>query len=229
MKEVSIAEPEQVKKRIIYLIDKPGSAQSVIYIGRIGAKRLTPDYNSIIVMNTILGGSFTSRLNDNLREQHGYTYGARSRFSFGPIPGNFIAYASVQTEVTDKSLTEFFNELNRIREPIPEEEINRAKNLVALSYPSDFQSVSSIADQLDNMAEYNLPSDFFDNYITQILNVKEDEVNSAAEKYVVPDKMIVVVVGDKTKIEDGVRALNHGEIKNLSIEDVLGKVPVVVD
>ena len=130
---------------------------------------------------------------------------------------------------SDKSLTEFFNELNRIREPIPEEEINRAKNLVALSYPSDFQSVSSIADQLDNMAEYNLPSDFFDNYITQILNVKEDEVNSAAEKYVVPDKMIVVVVGDKTKIEDGVRALNHGEIKNLSIEDVLGKVPVVVD
>jgi zinc protease len=229
VKEVSIAEPEQVKKRIIYLIDKPGSAQSVIYIGRIGAKRLTPDYNSIIVMNTILGGSFTSRLNDNLREQHGYTYGARSRFSFGPVPGNFIAYSSVQTEVTDKSLTEFFKELSRIREPIPKEEINRAKNLVALSYPSDFQSVSNIANQIEDMVEYNLPSNYFDNYITQILNVKENEVNAAAEKYIVPDKMIVVVVGDKTKIEDGIKALNLGEIKNLSIEDVLGKVPVVED
>ena len=79
------------------------------------------------------------------------------------------------------------------------------------------------------MAEYNLPSDYFDNYITQILNVKENEVNSAAEKYIVPDRMIVVVVGDKTKIEDGIKALNLGEIKDLSIEDVLGKVPVVVD
>jgi len=229
VKDVSVAEPEQVKKRIIYLIDKPGSAQSVIYIGRIGAKRLTPDYNSIIVMNTILGGSFTSRLNDNLREQHGYTYGARSRFSFGPVPGNFIAYASVQTEVTDKALNEFFKELNRIREPIPEEEINRAKNLVALSYPSDFQSVSNIANQLENMMEYNLPSDYFDSYITQVLNLKDNEVNAAAEKYILPDKMIAVVVGDKTKIEDGLKALNLGEIKNLSIEDVLGKVPVVED
>ncbi|MEJ2615264.1 MAG: pitrilysin family protein [Ignavibacteriaceae bacterium] len=229
VKGVSISEPEQVKKRIIYLIYKPGSAQSVIYIGGIGAKRLTPDYNSIIVMNTILGGSFTSRLNDNLREQHGYTYGARSRFSFGPIPGNFIAYASVQTEVTDKSLTEFFKELNRIREPIPQNEVNRAKNLVALSYPSDFQSVSNIANQIENMMEYNLPSDYFDNYITQILNVKENEVNAAAEKYIVPDKMIVVVVGDKTKIEDSIKALNLGEIKNLSIEDVLGKIPAVED
>jgi zinc protease len=229
VKDVSVAEPEQVKKRIIYLIDKPGSAQSVIYIGRIGAKRLTPDYNSIIVMNTILGGSFTSRLNDNLREQHGYTYGARSRFSFGPVPGNFIAYASVQTEVTDKALNEFFKELNRIREPIPEEEINRAKNLVALSYPSDFQSVSNIANQLENMMEYNLPSDYFDSYITQVLNLKDNEVNAAAEKYILPDKMIAVVVGDKTKIEDGLKALNLGEIKNLSIEDVLGKVPFVED
>ncbi len=229
VEEVSIAEPEQVKKRIVYLIDKPGSAQSVIYIGRIGAKRLTPDYNSIIVMNTILGGSFTSRLNDNLREQHGYTYGARSRFSFGPIPGNFIAYSSVQTEVTDKSLVEFFKELNRIREPIPETEVNRAKNLVALSYPSDFQSVSNIANQLENMMEYNIPSDYFDNYITQVLNVKDNEVNTAAEKYIVPNKMIVVVVGDKTKIEEGIKALNLGEIKNLSIEDVLGKVPVTED
>ena len=226
VEEISIAEPEQVQKRIVYLVDKPGSAQSVIYIGRIGAKRLTPDYNSITVMNTILGGSFSSRLNDNLREQHGYTYGARSRFSFGPIPGSFIAYSSVQTEVTDKALIEFFKELNRIREPIPGDEVKRAKNLVALSYPSGFQSVSGIANQLENIMEYNLPSDYFDNYITQILDVKENEVNSAAEKYIVPDRMIVVVVGDKAKIEDGVKALNLGEINNLSIEDVLGKVPV---
>ena len=178
-------------------------------------------------MNTILGGSFTSRLNDNLREQHGYTYGAGSRFRFGPIPGSFFAYSSVQTDVTDKALTEFFKELNGIREPIPDAELNRGKNLVALSYPSNFQSVSDIAGELEEVVEYNLPSDYFDNYITQMLNVKEDEVNAAAKKYIVPDKMIVVVVGDKAKTEDGVKALNLGEIKNLTIEDVLGKVPVI--
>ena len=99
------------------MIDKPGAAQSVINIGRIGTSRLTPDYNSVVVMNTLLGGSFTSRLNQNLREKHGYTYGASSRFMFRPAPGSFVASSSVQTEVTDKALTEFFNELNGIREP----------------------------------------------------------------------------------------------------------------
>jgi zinc protease len=227
--ETIIKDPAQVQKRIIYLIDKPGSAQSVIYIGKVGAKRLTPDYNSIIVMNTILGGSFSSRLNDNLREQHGYTYGAGSRFRFGPIPGSFIAYSSVQTEVTDKALAEFFKEFERIREPIPDEEVSRGKNLVALSYPADFQSVSNIARQLEDLAEYNLPSNYFDNYINDILNVKDDEVHAAAEKYIVPDKMIVIIVGDRTKIEDGIKALNLGEINNLSIEDVLGKIPSVED
>ena len=227
VEEKLIEEPSQVKKRTIYLIDKPGSEQSVIYIGRIGAARLTPDYNSIVVMNTILGGSFTSRLNDNLREQHGYSYGAGSRFRFGPIPGSFVAYSSVQTDVTDKALTEFFKELNGISDPIPDPELNRGKNLVALSYPANFQSVSDIAGQLEEIEEFSLPANYFDSYVTQMLNVKETEVNAAAKKYVVPDKMIIVVVGDKEKIENGIKALNLGEIKNLSIEDILGKIPKI--
>lgn len=219
--------PGDVKDRTVYIIDKPGSPQSVIYIGKIGASRTTPDYNSIVVMNTILGGSFTSRLNDNLREQHGYTYGAGSRFIFRPIPCSFFATSSVQTEVTDKALTEFFKELEGIRKPIPEAELNRGKNLVALSYPSNFQSVADVAGQLEEMEEYNLPENYFNEYVNKMLNVTGNEVNAAAKKYIVPEKMIVVVVGDKAKIESGIKALNLGEIKNLSIEDVLGKVPAV--
>ena len=227
VEDEKVETPAQVQNRIVYIIDKPGSAQSVIYIGRIGAARLAPDYNSTVVMNTILGGSFTSRLNDNLREQHGYTYGAGSRFRFGPVPEAFFAYSSVQTDVTDKALTEFFKELNGIREPIPATELNRGKNLVALSYPANFQSVSDIAGELEEVVEYNLPSDYFDNYITEMLGVKGNEVNASAKKYIVPDKMIVVVVGDKAKIEEGIKALNLGEIANISVEDVLGKVPVI--
>ena len=176
-------------------------------------------------MNTLLGGSFTSRLNQNLREKHGYTYGASSRFMFRPAPGSFVAASSVQTEVTDKALTEFFNELNGIREPLTDADLNRAKNLVALSYPGNFQSVSDIASQLEEMVLYNLPSNYFGNFVSNILSVKENEVNGAAKKYIVPDQMIVVVVGDKAKIEEGIKNLNLGEIKNLSIDDILGKVP----
>jgi len=225
VKQVKINEPAQVANRIVYLIDKPGAAQSVINIGRIGTSRLSPDYNSIVVMNTLLGGSFTSRLNQNLREKHGYTYGASSRFMFRPAPGSFIASSSVQTEVTDKALTEFFNELNGIREPLTDADLNRARNLVALSYPGNFQSVSEIAGQLEEMVSYNLPSNYFGEFVSKILNVNDKEVNGAAKKYIVPDQMIVVVVGDKAKIEEGIKKLNLGELKNLSIEDVLGKVP----
>jgi len=227
IKEIKISEPKQVENRIVYLIDKPNSAQSVIYIGRVGPKRLTDDYTSIIVMNTILGGSFTSRLNNNLREEHGYTYGAGSRFIFRPVAGSFLAYSSVQTEVTDKALIEFFKELNGIREPIPDEELNRAKNLVALSYPQNFQSVEEIALQIEELIEYNLPENFFNDYVKNMLSVKSDEVNTAAKKYIVPNEMIVVVVGDKSKIENGIKELNLGELKNLSVEDILGKVPVI--
>jgi len=225
VKEVKIKEPTQVTDRTVYLIDKPGAAQSVIYIGRIGSARITPDYNAIVVMNTLLGGSFTSRLNQNLREKHGYTYGAKSRFNFKPIHGSFIASSSVQTDVTDKALTEFFNELNGIREPLTDADLNRAKNLVALSYPGNFQSVSEIAGQLEEMFFYNLPPSYFSGFVSKILSVNGKDVNGASKKYIVPDLMIVVVVGDKAKIEEGIKKLNLGELKNLSIEDVLGKVP----
>ncbi len=223
--KIKVQKVKQVNKRRIYLIDKPNSAQSVIYIGRVGPERLTKDYYSIIIMNTILGGSFTSRLNNNLREEHGYTYGAGSRFIFRPELGYFIAYSSVQTEVTDKALFEFFKEFNSIRKPIPLDELNRAKNLVALSYPQNFQTAAEIASQIEELIEYNLSENYFNEYVKNIINTKDLEINDAAKKYIVPDQMIVVVVGDKSKIEAGIKNLKLGELINLRIEDVLGKIP----
>ncbi len=225
IKEQRVIDAPQVAKRIIYLIDKPGAAQSVISIGRIGVARSTADYFPIIIMNTILGGSFSSRLNQNLREKNGYTYGARSGFSFRESAGPFTAGASVQTEVTDKALTEFFNELNGILQPIPAEDITRGKNYVALSYPGNFQAVQEIAGQLSEMVQFNLPDSYFNDYVSNMLNVTGDAVQKTAKKYIVTDQIAIIVVGDKAKVEEGIKKLNLGEVINLTIDDVLGKVP----
>jgi predicted Zn-dependent peptidase len=215
----------QISKTSLVLVDKPGAPQSVIMIGRVGVPRLTDDYFPIIVMNTILGGSFSSRLNQNLREQHGYTYGAGSRFDFRPLPGPFLASASVQTAVTDKALTEFMNELKGILAEVPEEELTRARNYLALGYPGDFQSVGEIAGQLEQLVIYGLPDDYFNRYIGRVLAVTKEDVLRVAQKYITPDAMAFVIVGDRKEIESGVTALDLAPVTYRTIEDVLGPAP----
>lgn len=224
---MTIAEAKQVADRQIYLVDKPGAAQSVIRIGRLGVARMTPDYYAITVMNTILGGSFTSRLNQNLRETHGYAYGASSGFAFNQLPGAFTAAASVQTDATDKALVEFMKELNNIRGEITDEEMTRAKNYEALSYPGNFQTSGQIAGELSELVTYGLPDTYFNTYVTDILAVSKAQVQAAAQKYVDPAKVAIIVVGDRANIEAGIRALNLGQVNLLTIEEVLGKVPVL--
>jgi zinc protease len=212
----------QVKANTLILVDKPGAPQSVIIIGRVGVPRTDPDYYAIVVMNTLLGGSFTSRLNQNLREKHGYTYGAGSRFDFRPLPGPFYAMASVQTEVTDKSITEFMNEFNSIIESATDDEITRAKNYVALGYPAEFQSVGQLAGQLAELAVYSLPGDYFNGYIGHILAVTKEDVLRVARRTIDPKALAIVVVGDRSVIEDGVNALDLGPENVLTVDDLLG-------
>ena len=227
VEQPSIPPVEQVKDRIVYLVDKPGAPQSVIRIGRIGAPRLTEDYFPLLVMNTILGGSFTSRLNQNLREQHGYTYGAGSAFEFLPTPGAFEAGADVQTKVTDKSLAEFMKELNGIRQSVSDTELMRAENYLTLRYPGNFQSVAQVARQLRELVLYHLPDDYFNDYSRRILAVTKEDVERVARKYIDPENIAIIVVGDRKAIEQGVAALKLGPIKYLSIDDVLGPAPAL--
>jgi predicted Zn-dependent peptidase len=217
--------PAQVKGRSVYIVDKPGSAQSVIRIGKIGVPRSAPDYDNIVVMNTILGGSFASRLNTNLRETHGYTYGAGSGFSFWPIPGPFVANSSVQTDVTGPALNEFFNEFKKMRTPIPDSDLTRGKNYEALGYAGNFETNGDIAAALAEMVQYRLPDSYFNTYVGKILAVNKKGVEAAAKKYITPDNMLIVIVGDREKIEAGVKKLNLGKITVMSIEEVLGKKP----
>lgn len=229
VKKVTVPPAPQIEKRTIYLVDKPGSAQSVFRIGRIGVDRRTPDYFAIKVMNTILGGSFASRLNTNLREEHGYTYGAGTFWDFRQNAGRILAVSNVQTDVTDKALMEFMKEFAAIREPIPDPELQRGKNYDALGYPGDFETAANIAAAVHEMLEFNLPADYFNSYIGNVLKITASQVNQVAKKYIIPDKMAIVIVGDREKIEPGLKALNFGEIKHFSIEDVLGKIPDLSD
>lgn len=223
--KVTVPVAEQVKGRTLYLIDKPDAPQSVIRISRVGADRMSPDYFPILVMNTILGGSFSSRLNMNLREKHGYTYYADSGFDFRPSPGPFTASSSVQTAVTDKAMTEFMNELKGILEEVPDQELTRAKNYLALGYPGGFETVMQIAYQLSNMVTYRLPDDYFNKCIGKILAVTGEDLLRVAKKYIDPNNIAIIVVGDQKKIEKGLSDLKLGTLKTMKIEDVLGKMP----
>jgi predicted Zn-dependent peptidase len=211
--------------RQVYLIDKPGAAQSQIRIGRVGVPRATSDYFPIQVLNTILGGSFSSRLNNNLREVHGYTYGASSSFDMRGSAGPFVATAGVQTDKTADALKEFFIELNAILKPIPAEELARAKNYVALRYPSAFETTGDISRRLEDALVYKLPDDYFATYVQNIQSVTAADVQRVAQKYIKPDHLAVVIVGDLKTIEPGIRALNLGPVKVMTIDEVFGPQP----
>jgi predicted Zn-dependent peptidase len=207
--------------RQIYLVDKPGAAQSAIRIGWVGVARNSPDYFVLDVLNTVLGGSFTSRLNTNLREVHGYAYGASSAFDMRLSAGPFVAAANVQTDKTVESLQEFFKELDAIRAPVPEDELTRARNYQALGFPGAFETTAGMAGNLSELAIYGLPETFFSDYVPRIQAVGASDVARAASRYIQPDKFAVIVVGDLSRIEQGIRAANLGPVRIVTVDDVV--------
>ncbi|HJQ54767.1 MAG TPA: pitrilysin family protein [Gemmatimonadaceae bacterium] len=217
---VNYGEPAKAAATTIYLIDKPGAAQSSFRIGAVGVPRSTKDYFALTVMNTILGGSFSSRLNQNLREARGFTYGAGSRFDMRRQAGPFLASAEIVTAKSDSALIEFMKELNGIRQDVPSSELSRAKRYLQLQLPGNFETTQEIAAALVPVALYGLPLDFYNNYVQNIENVTEADVARVAQQYINPGSLAVVIVGDRKTIEQGLRALNVGPI---SIRDITGK------
>jgi len=211
-KVAPVAQATQLTGRKIYLIDKPGAAQSQIRIGWVGVPRSTPDYFPLRVLNTILGEAFTSRLNNNLREVHGYAYGASSRFDMRLSAGAFFAAAGVQTDKTSESVKEFFNELTKIHEPVPAAELEKARNYLALLLPRSFETTRGTADALAQAWIYDLPADYYTSYADRVRAVTAADVQRVAAKYIQPDKLAVVIVGDRKTIEPGLKALNLGPV-----------------
>jgi predicted Zn-dependent peptidase len=208
-------------ERTVDLINKPGAAQSVIMIGSPGVNRTNPDYAAIEVMNTILGGSFSSRLNQNLRETRGYTYGAGSGFTYRPVPGPFVARAAVRTDVTDSSLVEFFRELNAIRDSsVSQVELDRARNYIVFGLPSEFETTGQMAGQVGELLTFGLPPDYYTGFVAQVMKVVPTDVERVAQKYFDPNRVHVIVVGDVEKIRPGIEALKLGPV---TVRDLEGR------
>jgi predicted Zn-dependent peptidase len=209
----------------VTLVDKPGAPQTSVRIGLPGVARTDPDYFPLLVMNTILGGSFTSRLNQNLREARGYTYGARSGFAMRRAPGPFQAAAEVTGAKTDSALVEFMKELRAIGEAVPAAELDKAKQYLVLQMPGEFETTGDIAGQLLPVVTYGLPLDYYNTYARRVQAVTQADVQRVARKYLDSSKFAIVIVGDQKSIEPTVRALNLGPVTVRRVDDVLGTTP----
>ena len=221
-RRVPVPAAPQLTRGQIYIVHKPDAEQSQIRIGWVGVPRSTSDYFPLLVLNTVLGGSFTSRLNQNLREEHGYAYGASSGFDMRLSAGPFVAAAGVQTDKTAEALREFFNELTAIAGPIGADEIAKARNYIALGFPSEFESSGDLSRRLEELIVYQLPDDYFERYVANVQAVSAEAAQKAAGTYIQPARLAVVVVGDRAQIEAGIRALNLGPVRVMSVEEALG-------
>jgi zinc protease len=195
--------PAPVDASRIYIIDRPQAVQSEIRIGHIGVPRSTEDYFALSVANSLLGGVFNSRINLNLRERHGYTYGARSTFAFRKQSGPFVVAAPVRNEVTRESVSEVLAELRRIRTgDIEDIELDDVKNYLMGVFPATVQTSSDIAGRLVDMELYGLPEDYFDRYRERIAAIGKEDIARVANKYINPDRVLIVIVGNATQIRE---------------------------
>jgi len=208
------------KATTIFLVDKPGAAQSTFAIGRPGPPRNTPDFYALQVMNTMLGGMFQSRLNANIREEKGYSYGVTSSFGYGKGPGPFRTGGDIVTEKSDAALVEFMKELKGIigGRPITDEELTTAKDALIQRLPATFASVSSINSALTTLWVQNLPDDYYQQYAKRVAAITRDDVLRVAKQYVTVDNLAIVIVGDRKVIEGPLKATNIAPIVYYDIE-----------
>jgi len=210
----------QPKSTTIYLVDKPGAAQSTFAIGEVGPPRDTPDYYALRVMNEMLGVLFQSRLNHNIREVKGYSYGVFSNYAFGRGPGPFRAGGDVVTAKTDSALIEFMKELRDIRgsRPPSDDEMAQAKASLVQSLPAMFASVSSVNNSMATIYTQDLPEDYYQQFAKAVNAVTKDDVVRVAQKYIDPDHLAIVIVGDRASIEDPLAATKVAPIVRLDLD-----------
>ena len=204
-------------ERKILIVDKPGAPQTALLTFGVGMNRKSSDYPAVTVMNTMLGGLFSSRINMNLREQHGYTYGAFSFYWYYRGVGPFISGAQVRQDVTAPAAEQLFKELDGIHtRPLTDAELRLAKDSIIRSLPGDFESARGVNRQLASLWSFGLPIDYYAKLPAQIEGVTSADVQAAAAKYVHPENLLVIAVGDKSKIEAGLKDLKLGSVETWS-------------
>jgi zinc protease len=213
----------QKEKSQVYILDRPGSMQSIIFAGHVVLPKANPDEEAIQMMNKILGGEFTSRVNMNLREDKHYAYGAFTFIWSAKGQRPFIAYAPVQTDKTMESMMEIKKEIEGIigKKPPTEEEFAKTKKNEILSLPGSWETNGAVVGSLSEIVEYGLPDDYYANYAKTIQNLKLEQIRKAAKEILHPDKLVWVIVGDRSKIEEPIRKAGF---KNINFIDADGNV-----
>jgi zinc protease len=195
------------------IVSKADAAQSELRIGHVGVPRVNEDYFPVVVMNAILGGLFSSRINLNLREVHGYTYSASSYYDWRRQSGPFVISTAVQSEVTAVAITEVLKEIDRMRtEQVGDDELTLATSYLEGVFPIRYETTAAIAAALANMITFKLPESYYDTYRSNIAAVTTLDVLNAAREYVHPDQLQVVVVGDPTLLKSPIEALQIGAL-----------------
>ncbi len=196
------------ERTVIHIVDRPGSVQSEIRVAHVGVERNHPDHFALRVMNTVLGGAFTSRLNLSLRERYGFTYGVRSGFAFRRAPGPFMVQTAVATEVTARSVEEILRELRLMHDAgARADEVSNARAYLAGVIPLELQTTEQVAARFSDLVVYGLPDDYFAGYRGAIQAVNTGEVARVARQHLQPDRLTICVVGDASAIQGSLEAL----------------------
>lgn len=186
----------------VHLVDRPGAAQTELRVGHVGVSRTDPDYIPLAVLNTLLGGKFTSRINLNLRERHGYTYGATSRFVARMGPGPFLVNAAVATDSAGASAREVLHELRTVRETLVEpEELEETQSYMRGVFPYTVQTIGDLAKRLETLTLFGFPDDYYMRYLERIAEVTREEVLEMARRHLDPERAVVVAVGPAEVLE----------------------------
>ena len=209
------------------LVHKDDATQTALQLTLLGAERKTPDFAALEVMNAALGGLFTSRINTNLREDKGYSYGVYSQFEYRRTPGPFEVIGSVRTNATGASIAEIIKEVKAMRDaPLPAEELETARNAQVLSLPGHFDTNEGIGSSLAGLFAYDLPLDYYSTMAQQFAAVTAEQVQAVAQKYLKPEKLVVIAVGDRKKIEPQLAKLKLGTLETRGLDGQVMAEPV---
>lgn len=207
------------QSRAVHIVNKPDAPQSELRIGHVGLPRRHPDYFPVVIMNAVLGGLFSSRINLNLREVHGYTYGANSYFDWRRQRGPWVVATAVASDVTHSAATEVLKEIDRFRAtPISEDELTLATSYLDGVFPIRFETTSAIAAALTTLVVYDLPDDWYDEYRTRVRAVTSGDVLSVAERHLHPEALQMVVVGNAAAVRPGMQAMEFGPLQVYDVE-----------
>jgi len=214
----SLGAPPSPPGRVV-TVHRAGAAQSELRMGHVGLPRSTPDYHALLVLNMILGGQFVSRINMNLREEKGYTYGARTSFEFRKGPGPFVFQTSVQSDVTAEAVREVLGEIETIRgaRPVTAAELELGRAALTAGYPRNFETAEQLGRAAVQLALYGLPDDYFTTFVAKVLAIDKDDVTRVAQEYLAPARVLTVIVGDRDKVGPTLEALNLGDVSEVAI------------